>query len=591
MLTPLFTLDRASGLLAAQLLSSQTVGTFQFNTASALGTQSWNMPSGYKAVLTIENEQILVSALSIAGAVVTATIDTRGYNNTQAATHASNTSVEIHANKAVLDSLFTFLKQFDEGGLIIPTSFSTLPTITSASVHSYAGADLTSIFVAGRAYLFKIGSTWYRSVVRSSSYGGGNTTINISGDGLPGSGTIVLAGFEFTQSIYGGVDYELLKNATNAPASNPPSGYSWLYVIAGNWYSKDSSGLARFLTPVRASVSSSGGVLTLDCSTAKVFDCTLTENITGITWSNGIEGETYLLRLKQHASAAKTVVPGTSGGTRYSNTLASFTMTPDLSAIDELEFKYHGTDTKWDLFKVTQGFQSSPTQASAEPTGTLVAGENITAGQPLYVKASDGKAYRAVGTGDESTYNYIGIATATVLSGANVSFWKPGAIASGLSGLTAGSHYFITDTAGTIGTTPGTRIARIGVALSTTTMQVIQPKFIARGEVDVTATGNTVVTCGFYPAYIRLVALNDATANVGPSIGDDSNNCISHGAGTGAGHWRYSSGYAIYCYDWNVLGIRGRAIVSAKSSTGFTLNFDVQTGSTTTHVMWEAHSS
>ena len=441
LLTPLFHLDRASGLLAAQLLSSQTVGTFQFGSlsvpASALGTQSWNMPSGWKAVLTIESEQILVSGLSYSGGVVTATIDTRGYNGTQAATHASTTAVEIHLTKATMDAVMNHLKQFDEAGMIVPTNISTMPSITSATVHTLAG-DYTSYFVAGRAYLFKVSSTWYRAVVRSATYGGGNTTINISGDGLTGSGTILSIGFEFEQSVYGGVDYELVKECTNIPAQNPPAGYNWLFTKAGGWYTKDSSGNIRFLTRVRATVSSSGGVVACDWSAADIYDITLTENITQVTHSNGVEGQVYKLRIKQHASAAKTVALNTAGGTRFSNTISGYVVTTDLSAIDVLEFLYHGTDTKYDLVAVTQGFQASPTAAASLAPGVILPYGGITA--PAGYLMCDGSAV------SRSTYAALFAILAPTYGTVTMTIASPCVVTLAAHGLQTGDSIYLTTT-------------------------------------------------------------------------------------------------------------------------------------------------
>lgn len=364
--TKLFVLDRASGLLSAQLLSSQTSGTFTFEVSPAnpLGTQSWNMPSGYKAVITIENEQILLSALSIAGTTVTGTIETRGYNSTQAATHASNSTVAIHLTKAHVDAIENHIAQFVETGLIVPASVTATPTITNASTHSVAGIDVTGVFTVGRAYLFKVSGVWYRAVIRSSSFST-NTTINLSGDGLPAAGTIQDWGVEFEGSVNAAIDYKLIKEVTNVPAQNPPSGYNWLFTKSGKWYTKDSSGNIRFLNEVRSTASSSGGTLTLDWSVASVYDVTLTENITGVTHQNGVDGENYTLRLKQHASSAKTVALGTGGGTRFSDSISSYAMTAALSAVDILNFRYNLGDTKYDLIGGILGLQTSPAGSSA----------------------------------------------------------------------------------------------------------------------------------------------------------------------------------------------------------------------------------
>ncbi len=392
----LYVIDRASFLLDAQLLSSQTSGTFTGSSGSLLGTQSWNMPAGYKAVLTIENEQILLSAMSISGGVITCTIDTRGYNNTTAATHSSGVTCEIHLTKAHVDAMQEEVGAFNQGYIFQ----SPVTTVVSATQHTITG-DLTSIFTAGRAFLFKIGSTWYRSVIRSSSYGGGTTTINITGDGLPGSGTVAAAGFEFLGSINKPVDYVLIKEASAVPADNPPSGYSWIFAKGKGWFMKDSDGKVRYLSRIRATASSSGGVLTLDWSLANVYDVTLTENITGVTHQNGVEGESYTLRIKQHASTPKTVTLGTSGGTRFCNDQTSYTVTADASAYDVLGFTYNATDSKFDLTLVVQGFQASPSASAAvtyQPYGDGSDGACTLDGTNTYgsILSKSGSTYTAL---------------------------------------------------------------------------------------------------------------------------------------------------------------------------------------------------
>lgn len=376
----LFVLDRASFLLDAQLLSSQTSGTFTGSSASALGTQSWNMLAGNKAVLTVENEQILLSAMSILGGVVTCTIDTRGYNGTTAATHSSGASCEMHLTKAHVDVIGDELANVGKGF----TTPVPVTTVSSSSVHTLAG-DYTSLFTIGRVFQFQISGVWYRALIRSSSYGGGTTTINLTGDGLPGSGIVTSAAFEFIGNVNAPVDYQLLKHATNFPAQNPPSGYSWLFVKAGAWFAKDSSGGIKFLGTAIASVLSSSGVITCDWSLANLYYITLTENITGLTHQNGVTGEAYILRIKQHASSAKTVALGTGGGTRFSATYPSYVASTGTSEVDYVEFRYNAEDTKYDIVNIAKGASGSPTAAGlSDPLfgdgsdGDLSVGSNTT---------------------------------------------------------------------------------------------------------------------------------------------------------------------------------------------------------------------
>jgi len=362
----LYVLDRASGLTSAQLLSSQTSGTFTFavSVANPLGTQSWDMPTGYKAVMTINNEQILLSALSITGTTVTATIETRGYNDTQAATHSSGSAISIHVTKAIIDAIENHIAQFSEAGLIIPAGVTATPTITNAAVHSVAGVDVTSIFTAGRAYVFKVASVWYRGVVRSSSFST-NTTINISGDGLPASGTITDFGFEFEGSINAPVDYRLVKECSAVPANNPPSGFNWLFTKGGGWYSKNSSGLTRFLGVVQTTATSAAGVLALDLSLGNVFDVVLTENITVVNPTNGLNGQRYTLRIKQ-AAGLYTVVLGSDF--RFSTSTSGYSAVQVDGAVDYIDFTYNSDSTKYEIREISIGTQDGIVNAPNSQT-------------------------------------------------------------------------------------------------------------------------------------------------------------------------------------------------------------------------------
>ncbi len=229
-------IDRASGTLDAELDSSQSSGTFSISALSELGTQSWDSASGEYIIVTIEDEQILCSAMSESGGTATLTISERGYNNTSAATHAASSDVEIHIVKGILDEIMDEVLSHTRGLVA-----QDITSITDANTHTIAG-DYTAQFVAGRAFLFQVSSVWYRAVIRSSSYGGGTTTIELTGDSLPAAGTVQDAGFELGHSIRAVPDYIMTKEPSGAPADNPPSGYSWLWVLNGVLYVKDDAG-------------------------------------------------------------------------------------------------------------------------------------------------------------------------------------------------------------------------------------------------------------------------------------------------------------------------------------------------------------
>jgi len=226
-------------------------------------------------------------------------------------------------------------------------------------------------------------------------------------------------------------------------------------------------------------------------------------------------------------------------------------------------------------------------------TGT--SGEAINAGQGVYIKASDSKLYKSVGTGDESTFSFVGVAADTVgAADLTLRVAPPGSIFA-TTGLTAGAYYFVSDTAGTLATTPGTRFARVGLALSTTRLLVTTPKYIVRGSFTVSGTGNTTVTTGFYPAHIQIRSgLNVGVADTARcSIGDDSNSCVLVGSAAANGNSVDASNAAkIWLSGGTTVLLAGT--VSAKSATGFTFNtgtYSTNGGQFSNHsIQWAAFS-
>jgi len=213
-------------------------------------------------------------------------------------------------------------------------------------------------------------------------------------------------------------------------------------------------------------------------------------------------------------------------------------------------------------------------------TGT--SGEAITAGDGLYVKASDSKLYKTDADADESTFSFVGIAMDTVgAADLTLRYAPPGHVVSGLAGLTAGSPYYITGTAGTLGTTPGSRFARVARALSTTSLQVEQPKYVRKGVIQldsgVAPNDVTTVALGFYPASLQFSVVN-SNALIGNESGaaislggfGSENGCVSTTGGIVADPYAY-----IYV---NSAPNRWRGAV-AKSANGFTVTHQRPAGS------------
>ena len=104
---------------------------------------------------------------------------------------------------------------------------------------------------------------------------------------------------------------------------------------------------AQIPASVVTDVSSVAGVLTIDCSLGDYFTVTLTENITSIVFTNTAGsgyGMTKMLKITQHASAAKTVAwPAAfkwAGG-------STGVISTALSAVDRLAITSDDDGTVW----------------------------------------------------------------------------------------------------------------------------------------------------------------------------------------------------------------------------------------------------
>ncbi len=215
--------------------------------------------------------------------------------------------------------------------------------------------------------------------------------------------------------------------------------------------------------------------------------------------------------------------------------------------------------------------------------GQGTSGEALAVGEAGYLKASDGKIYKTDADADESTYSFIGIIQSPA-SGADetILYTKPGGTAVGLTGLTAGEYLFLSGTAGALANTPhATRYAKVAQAKSTTSVRVLEPKFIRRGSQSVSTNTDYVQTCGFYPAKIHIRAILTSTKRW--SLGNDSND-IAFLSDTTLG---YSSSHA-WCVG--ATAALNRGTVSAKSQTGFTLTSVNRDASDVYTVYWEAES-
>lgn len=116
-----------------------------------------------------------------------------------------------------------------------------------------------------------------------------------------------------------------------------------------------------------------------------------------------------------------------------------------------------------------------PGTGATQQSGT--AGEAITIGQCVYLKAADGKIYKAQADGTAGEAAAVGIATTTAAAaGQPISYQTSGTLAFGAI-LTKGEIYLVSATAGGIApeadiVTTGHYVSILGVASSTSNLSV-----------------------------------------------------------------------------------------------------------------------
>ncbi len=105
-------------------------------------------------------------------------------------------------------------------------------------------------------------------------------------------------------------------------------------------------------------------------------------------------------------------------------------------------------------------------------------GESISVNDALYLKASDGKVYKTdADYHDWRIYNFIGFAKESG-SANDVKKVQIGGKVEGFTGLTTGSYYYLSNTAGAISTSPGTFMALAGLAVSSTELILMKQRII-----------------------------------------------------------------------------------------------------------------
>lgn len=201
----------------------------------------------------------------------------------------------------------------------------------------------------------------------------------------------------------------------------------------------------------------------------------------------------------------------------YSGTPYPLVVTPNALLTSEYQTQLPTSDQKAALAGTGTPSSSNPyVNTDYLPLGrkSMTAGETIagaTTPVPIYQDSSSGKVL-SVDANDTSKLKFIGFAV-TSSTDTNPITVQTSGIVSGFTGLSQGVQYYAQDTAGTIGTTPGTYEILVGIAVSSTQLLILKGNRYASGTFSAgTASGSTALTVGFRPSRVRIIGRTASTA-------------------------------------------------------------------------------
>lgn len=194
------------------------------------------------------------------------------------------------------------------------------------------------------------------------------------------------------------------------------------------------------------------------------------------------------------------------------------------------------------------------------------------------VATTTGNIYHTDTAYTSSTFKFVGFVASSTNAGQTVYIAGPGSMLCGFSSLTAGSNYYLNGTGGQIATTPpsgsGNLVARVGLALTTTCLQVLPPKYMLTGNLSITNTTAQRVTTNFYPTRVTILAGRDSSAfrqsiSIGGDVGDTSHlTLIQNASSTGVDSFDATQNWILYN---NLGGQSNLGQITNKDATGFTI--------------------
>ena len=125
----------------------------------------------------------------------------------------------------------------------------------------------------------------------------------------------------------------------------------------------------------------------------------------------------------------------------------------------------------------TPSMDASTGMFAPQITG-LIAGEDLLAGAPVYIKSADGLVYMSNGTAANEAAEIVGFTPRAVKSGQPLTVFGKGTRFNYATGLTPGDKYYIGATAGRLdtATTTGDSVG-VAQAITSTDIRVIRDSF------------------------------------------------------------------------------------------------------------------
>lgn len=200
---------------------------------------------------------------------------------------------------------------------------------------------------------------------------------------------------------------------------------------------------------------------------------------------------------------------------------------------------------------------------------TLTSGATIngaTTPVPVMLVDADNEVYPC-DADDNTRYKFDGFAITNGTNGNDIDVQDTGAV-TGFSGLTEGARYYVSNTAGSISTTPGDKQILVGIAISTTEILILRSPIVASGTHTFSSTATSSITTGFRPKLVIIMSGGEAAKNGFSHGSSDGTNNISAGVNDadgnfvdGSNSWHFADGS----------GDHG-GVCDTFSETGFRLN-------------------